>query len=380
MAHVYCITIATTLWCLPRLETAFPLARATSDQVKKHLAYIIGLAAIGLAVLTVVRGARPHQVASVRGQLVASPEGSEQWVAWIDGKEGECRLVAARIHARTARVVLTAPALSGLVVSGQTAYLTRREGPESELLRVDLPSGKAERRATVSAPAAEIVVGEKWLCWREHRPAGLPGVPFVAAGVPLNVIRACPTEGGNPALVAPVTGEAALLGIAGGAVYWVERQGVNGSPSTSTVVRRAALPGGKPETVLVERGWRSVALADDALVWSAPSAEAAEPDQVCAIKRRPLDRAETVLIGDWIDPWATLLPSPRGLYVQDRYRLWQLGDRRRDQRALHEAPMGFSGGMVAGDEEYVVLASSGRQKLAVVPLTLWGKIRRCFQP
>ncbi len=301
-------------------------------------------------------------------------------MGWIERDEKGCRLAAARRYARAPRTVLSAEFLSGLAISGDLAYVTRGKGSETELLRVDLNSGKTAHITSLPAPAAEMVVGEDRLCWREHRPAGLPGVPFVTAGAPVNVIRTCPAKGGKAAMVAQVSADTTLLGIADGSVYWVERHGIEGSPGAVTVIRRASLPGGKAETVLVEQRWRSVALADGALVWTTSSVEAAEPDQFSSVKRRPLDQGEVTTIGDWVAPRAAVLPSSRGLYVQDSYRLWRLGGRRCDQRALHEVPPAFSAGVIAAGEEYVVLGPSGHRRIAAIPLTTWGKLRRSLQP
>ena len=340
--------------------------------------------AVGLAVVATVRSGQPRRVAEVKGEVISGPVGTEGWVAWIEGDEQGCRLRAARGGGRP---MLAAPALSGLAVAGETAFLTRAEGPETELLKVSLRSGSTERIAALTGPAAQMVAGGEWLCWREHRPAGLPGVPFVAAGAPINVIRARKQAGGQVSLVTPVTGAVELVGVRGDDLYWVERYGEG--PGASTLIRRARLPHGEPETLVTEKGWRTAALAEDArhtfggqaLVWTAPSAEGAAPEQFCAVKRQALGGAETVLAhpevaGDWLDPRASLLVSQQGIYVQDRYHLWRLGRERSDQRAVYPVPSALTSSSLVGDEQYLVLGGPGRQVVAVRAVGFWGRVRR----
>ena len=379
--------------------------------MRRHrIAALVLVIAAGLAVLLTVRSAQPRRLGYVTGQIMSPPVGTAAparagWVAWIEedylGGGGaalhpECRLMAARWPSRRARPALTAPTLAGLAVFGDVAFVGQPEGPNTQLLRLRLPSGSPELVASTHGPVAQIVASKDWLCWREHRPAGLPGVPFVVAGAPINVIRACPPSGlpgqeGQVALVTPLTGSVELLGVSGSEVYWLERRG-DGLPaqgrhasgpagaSATTVIRRTPLPQGEPETLVTEAGSRTAALSGDSLVWTAPSLEAGDPGQFCAVKRRLLTGGETTVIGDWLDPHCVVLASAGGVYAQDRYHLWRLGSQRPDQRALYVVSSALSNSSIIGDEQYTVLGTTGTQSIAARPLTWWARVRRALQP
>ena len=117
------------------------------------------------------------------------------------------------------------------------------------------------------------------MCWREEREAALPEVPFVVAAAPLTVLRVLSRNGSDDVRTLAVMvgrpgegkGRAEIVGVAEAEVYWLERG--RSESSETTVLRRVALPEGKPETLISEAGRRAAALTPDALVWTAPSLE-----------------------------------------------------------------------------------------------------------
>lgn len=349
------------------------------------LAAAVLLILAAMALLVTTWPVRPRPLAHVQGKVLSPPTGDEGWVAWLDGDPDEGRLVAARRPGATARVILTGAGLSGLAVAGHAAFLTRTEEPASgnprtSLLRVDLRDGASQMLAEVPRGADETVSGEGWLCWREDREAALPEVPFVVAAAPLTAVRACPEAADDIRTLAVITGEASpaaahveLLGIVRQNAYWLERSGVG--RSASTVIRRAALPDGQPEAVVREQGRRSAVLTEDALLWTAPSLEAAAPSQSAAVKRRPFGESDAKVIADWLSPDGVLLASHGGVYVQERYRLWRLGGERGRQRVLFEGPGGVVTGRVLGDQQYLVMRSGRPVVVATRPLTWWARAR-----
>jgi len=208
-------------------------------------------------------------------------------------------------------------------------------------------------------------------------------VDFVVAAAPLNVVRACPEAGESVSTLAvlradplQVADRPELVGIADGHAYWLERRLAGGL--NSTVVRRAAVAGGEPETLLRERGRRTVALSSEALLWTAPSLEAAEPAGFAAVKRMGLDGGEPRVIADWLEPRTAVLASDANTYAQGREWLWGLGMSREDQRPLREGPGGLATAVILGDHEYLVIRSAGGLAIARRPLTWWARVRGLF--
>jgi len=349
------------------------------------LKLVLLVIAAGLVALGAIRWGRVHVVATVQGELMAPPAGDGRWVAWLEGDPGETRLLVMPRHGSRPAVSLRAAALSGLAVDGDAAYLTR-SAPEgkgrtrAELLRIRLPQGTPKAIGALTRGASQMVSGDGWLCWREDYEAALPGVPFVVAAAPVTVVRARRESAGDAEVVATVSGPdagpgphgLALLGVTGGSAYWVERMRVAGS--TATVVRRARLPGGEAENLVQEEGERSAALGKGTLLWTAPSAEAAEPYTFSAVKQRRLDASEVSVIADWLGPVATVMVTRGRVYVQDRHLLWALGGERGQQRVIYRGAGWASAAPVLGDEQYLVLPSRAGTQIARRPLTAWARL------
>lgn len=328
-------------------------------------------------------------VAEVKGEILALPVGGGRWVAWLEGEKGEARLMVARRYGGRPVAVLSAAELSGLAMSGETAYLTRKTGAErrqvAELVRVRLPERKPMVIAAVPRLASQIAAGDGWVCWREDHEADLPGVPFAVAGAPMTVIRAVLESGGEPEAVAAVTGVTAgprsggldLLGVAAKGLYWVQRTGLGSAAATA--VRRADLPAGKTGIVVMEPGWRPVALGRGALFWTVPSLEAAAPDQFAAVKQARLDGPGAKVIADWLGSGARLMVTSAGVYAQDRELLWDLGGSRGEQRVVARGLGWVSSATMVGDEQYLVMESKAGTQIAGRPVT-WGARLRSLLP
>jgi hypothetical protein len=357
--------------------------------MRRHLpAAAVLLVVVGLGYLAAVRSARPRVIARVDGRVLSPPSGEGQWVGWLEGDAQKGRLVAARRRGGRARIAFSSAGLSGLALVGDSAFVsktTKGEGGATEisLLRVDLADGTSAELVALGRSADQIVAGDGWLCWHEYWEAGLPGVDFVVAAAPLNVVRACPEAGGSVSTLAvlradplQVADRPKLVGIRDGRAYWLERRLAGGLENT--VIRRAAVAGGEPETLLRERGRRTAALSSQALLWTAPSLEAAEPAGFAAVKRMGLDGGEPRVIGDWLEPGTTVLASDANAYAQGREWLWRLGMSREGQRPLHEAPRGLVTAAILGDQEYFVIRSAGGLAIARRPLTWWARVRGLF--
>ncbi len=359
---------------------------------RRLLAVAVLLAVAGAVTIAAVRSVRPRVLSEVEGWVLSPPTGSDRWVAWLEGDEAECRLMAARRHGGRARVALTGRVLSGLAVTGDSAFVTRADEPEGDeagasLLRVDLRTGTSEVLARLTTGAQskldcrQIAFGDGWLCWREEREAALPEVPFVVAAAALTVLRARSTNGVDDVHTLAIVsarprggkGQTELVGIAGAQAYWLERR-TSGSSET-TVLRRVALPRGEPETLIREAGRRAAVLTQDALVWTAASLEGAEASQFLAVKQRSLRNGAVKVIADWLSTSGELQASRDEVYVQGRSWLWRLGSERGEQRRLRRCPGGFVTARVVGDEQYLVLRSRDGLAVAARPLTWWSRIR-----
>jgi len=345
------------------------------------LGAVVLILVAGVAALAILGYARPHVVAEVQGKLLAPPAGDGSWVAWLEGNEDQAHLVAVRRGAARARTVLVAPGLSGLAVHRDSAFVMRRDpAAKITLLRVRLSDGAAQPLGEAPWPAEQMACDGEWLLWREERAAGLAGVPFVIAASPLTVLRARPVSADTVSTMLVLAGESptrprrvSLVGVQGGRAYWVERE--RRRTGVETVVHRVTLPTGHPEQVLREAGESSVALRPNCLLWTAPSVEAAEPMQYAALKRRTLDSAHDDVIGDWLLAGATVLASDAGIYVQDRERLWRLGNGRQDERSLMTGPGGLVATHVAGDQQYAATRLGDRLVILRRPLTWWARLR-----
>jgi len=357
--------------------------------MRRHLpAAVVLLVVVGLGYLAAVHSARPRVVARVDGRLLSPPSGQGQWVGWLEGEAQKGRLVAGRRRGGRTRIAFSSAGLSGLAVVGDSAFLSEATQAETgatevSLLRVDLADGTSEKLVELARSADQIVAGDGWLCWHEYWEAGLPGVDFVVAAAPLNVVRACPETGGSVSTLAVLRADPLqmadrpeLVGISDGHAYWLERQLAGGLEST--VVRRAAVADGEPETLLRERGRRTAALSSQALLWTAPSLEAAEPMTFAAVKRMGLEGGEPRVIADWLSPQTRVLASEANAYAQGREWLWGLGMSRDEQRPLREGPGGIATGVVLGDQEYLVIRSAGGYAIARRPITWWARVRGLF--
>jgi hypothetical protein len=225
-----------------------------------------------------------------------------------------------------------------------------------------------------------MVSGDGWLCWREDRPAALRGVPFVIAGAGASVLRAVPVAGGDVVSVATLTAEPSLpgagtdlLGIVRGHAYWMERRGL-GAGATS-IIRRAELPDGERQVVARERGWRSAALTEEALLWTTPSLESSDPNQFSAVMRLPHQTVQPEPIGDWLGRDAVLLTWQHSIYARDVNHVWRLGDTRGRQKPVARRLQAMLSGGIAGDQEYLLIRSGDRRVIVKRPLTVWARLR-----
>lgn len=348
--------------------------------MKRYIGAAVLLAVLAAATVGVAaHWSGPRTVAHVRGVLATSLLPGEEWVVWLERGEGETRLTAAPVTGGEAKTVLSGQ-LSGLAVSGNSAFVSRTTDTGAELLGVGLPEGETQRLLSLARPADQIVRGAGWLCWRERAAQPLAGVPFVAAAAPLNVVRARRDTGEDVTTLAAVlergAGAAAaleLVGIAEGCAYWLERaeEGV----TSSTAVRRMALPDGEIETIAREEGRRTAALGPDAVLWTGPSLEAASAGHLASVKRRPLAGADVEIVGDWLSADAAVMSAGERAYAQEETRVWALSADRRKQRVVWRAPRPIRGAAVAGGKQYLVIGSGGAATISARGLTWWGRVR-----
>jgi hypothetical protein len=334
------------------------------------------IAAVGLVCLASLRATRPRTLARLEGRPLTAAASSRGRVVWLEQASGKARLVVLRGSRRS--VPLERASLSGLAVTGEAAYVCAQEGEGEALLRLDLGTAKAQTVARLAAKADEIVGGDGWVVWRESRGGDLPGVPFVVAADPITLLRACREQDRAVTTLSVLHGKAdgpvqvRLLGVAGGDVYWLERRG---EVEKTTIVRRAPLPAGPPETVTSEAGMRSAALGDDTLVWTAPSREAADPGSLSAVLERPLEGGREQVIGDWIGAQTELAVSGKTVYVREQTRLWRLGGTLGDQRTVRATTTGGAVSSIIGNSEYSIVRAGQEYVVTRRPLTWGARVR-----
>jgi hypothetical protein len=326
------------------------------------------------------------RVAAVNGQLATAATGEGCRMAWIEQDGAEARLMVVRRSDNLPEVVYQAPALSGLAVAGGGAFVTESAADSvrspATLLRVDLVSGEVRQLAVLPQAAVQVVVGESYLCWREHRASPLPGVNFVSAGAPVEVIGAQPLSGGETARVAVVQGSAGngeesagLVGVGEDCVYWVARREEGGKVETE--ILRATLPGGEPVTLGREAGSRAAVLSGNAILWTAPSVEAAAATSFSSVKRLGAGESRATVIADWLGPKGSLHAHRGSVYVAERSWLWRLGKARGEQRAISRwLPGGVITSHIADHSEYAFVRTATGIQLVSRPLSWRGRLSR----
>jgi hypothetical protein len=340
----------------------------------RRLLFLLALVALlALFAYTFARWGKPRPVAELQGKLLAPPVGDRGALAWLERRPGGDCLVVRQRSRGAPRALLTAAELGGLAVVNGRAYLSRRdrEGGPTQMWSVQLHSGRQKALVPIPSPATQIVSGDEWICWLAERPAALPAAPFVVAGGPVTAVWAMTHRNDrlHPVRLLSGSGEAELLAVVSQDLYWAEYSG------GTTRVRRQRITGGEVEPLVSEPGRRGALLLGNRLAWTAPSREAALPEQYCSVKTRSLSGGEATSIADWLAPDAVLLRSGRVLYAQERDALWQLGSRRGQQRVLYRASFGGRYPTIIGGVEYLVQQHGKKARLIRRGLTWGGKLR-----
>ncbi len=346
--------------------------------MRRGLIVIVVLAAAALGYLGAGWSARPRVLYVTAAPVLTPPLGGRRWVAWLEGDGKQRRLMAVPRSGRRPRAVIKDASLSALCVTGDSAYVTRMTSRGAELTSISLPDGRMQAVSELPEMADAIVCSDKWIAWSRRREPALAGVPFVAAGAPVIVIRARLTSAGpvRVAAVVSVDEEAGqrgfgLLGIAGDRVYWVERS----ASSDRTWVRSAPCNGGSAETLADEKGARSAALEGEVLAWTGPSREAGGTQAFESVTRMNLRDGRSALIGDWLGRQGQVMLSRGTCYVEERGGLWRLGSERGEQERIYKWQIGMRSSRVIGDEEFMFLGGVGGSALTKRPLGMWSSIR-----
>lgn len=363
-----------------------PLGLRRPMALKKLALILLLIPIVASAGLTFIQSGQLRYVAAVGGDVASIATGGGRWIAWVERESGEARLVAVRHRGDRARVLVTADHLSGLAVADDAVFVTRSDQVEgeqlaAELLHVDLLSGRADHIALLPSLAEEIVAGDGYVCWREHRGPALQGVRFVAAAAPLDVLRMYDARSERTHTLAVIPGRTAapaddvgLVAVAGEHLYWFERR--ESAAGRETLIRRAALPDGGAETLAREPGFRHVALAHDSILWTAPSLEAPRERSCSAVKRLFFRDSVPHTIADWLGSDGELQVSGDGIYFRERARLWRLGDARGEQRARSWRLPGAVNALIVDDEEYVFVRTGSGLAVASRPLSLCARLLR----
>jgi hypothetical protein len=385
--------------------------------MRRHLfAAIAALMVAAAAWFAYYQSGRLRVVARPEGTLAGPPVGRDGAVAWIERTGDEDRVVFAP-RWRSPRILLSARGIMGVALDGDKALVTRGEGQDAELIAVDLRGGSQRQLAGVKGQAYQVKVGDGVVAWLEERAAAIPAAAFVAAAGPVTVIKTAPEKGGVASLVTVLPEDAAaadmkmagpgrtqLLGVSGGRVYWLEKQGRD--EGGATLVRSAPTTGGKTEAVVAEPGLQQAVLLRDErrasgappsgwLVWTSDSLESAISRESRAIKRLSLPGGKPQVVADWLRRNILLMGSGSRSYVQDTELLWRLGTERGQQGVIYRGPGAIQTATVIGDQQYLVLrevSQSRRAKKAPAgskrggppvsrtviarrPVTWWGRVR-----
>jgi hypothetical protein len=333
-----------------------------------------------------IRAGQFAHLTAVKGDLVSLATGDGCQIAWVEQDDAEARLVAVRRRGEQPSVLLRAPGISAVAVAGGAAFVTvstddRGQQDPAALMRVDIASGQPEQIAPLASPAEEAVAGDGFVCWREHRGPAVPGAQFVVAAAPLDVIRARDTSFDVTRTLAVIPGGAVpsarsvgLVGVADEHVYWLERRRV--AAANETLIWRAALPHGEPVTVAREPGVRRAVIAQDSILWTAPSTEAPRERSYSAVKRMFIGDSVADVIADWLGSDGELQASDATVYFREQTRLWCLGGAREEQRSRPWSLPGAVGTRIVGDAEYAFVHSRSGLVLGTRPLTWSARLLR----
>lgn len=349
----------------------------------KKLLLVVLVVLVLPAVYAFARAGQVSRVAAVSGQLVATATGGGCRVAWIEQDDTEARLLVVRAFGEVPQILHRAPLLTGLTVADGAAFVTqgtdpRRQSPAS-LVRIGLAGGDARELAAVPWLASDIAVGADFLCWREHRASALPGVNFVSAATATDVIRVLRLSDGETFRVAVISGEEAapsettrLLGVRDGSLYWAEYR--SETPEEETLLRRTSLPDGDSGTLAREQGLRSALLSGDALLWTAPSAEAGEFPSFTSVKRLASGDSTPAVIADWLAPSGQLAASDGTVYVRERSGVWTLGAAKGEQRRTSRWLRETAAYHIVRHSEYAFVRSASGFDLVSRPLNWRGRL------
>jgi hypothetical protein len=344
----------------------------------RRLLPLLALISVALAILIGLRWGKPRVIARAGSTIAGAPAGEGATIAWIE-RDGESSHLRVK-RGRGAPVdVVSRGVVSGLAVQDGQIIASVADSPGGVATLRAMPiRGEGKDVAALSAPAREILVGDGWICWAAGGEPRLPAAPFIAAAGPVVVVGAIPEKGGAPVAVTGQLGsaQADLVGVAGGKVYWLERERRGGRLVTRVMGR--APQGSAPEVLAEEPGDRSAVLLRDRLAWTAPSQESASPEAFVSVKVRPLAGGEAKVVADWLGSGARLLASGDHLYAQDSECLWRIGEARGTQQVIYDRSYGAGRAALIGGSEYLVADEGRRAVLLARGVTWTAKLRHAL--
>lgn len=324
------------------------------------------LAAILLSSLGLVVLARAQDPAAPGGAPAAAPRSelrafsgsAGQW-AWIKDKGSESELYVGR-PGEAGRIRAKGAGWTEVAQDGADIWLLARAERGGVLLRLPREGNAPPAEVTrIEDPSGALLVQGGQVFWLELSQAADPGLAFVP---PLGArirLRCREADGrirtllDRPAAEGATPGAGDLVGLAGGQLYLRLRS------ATGTELLSVRTSDGMQSWIAGESGTQEAQLANDRLVWMAPSAEATPESGIRCVHRFTPGGAPE-LMAEWVPPNSSLVVTAEGLGVLDRDDLYRLPSRLGPPTFLRKVT---SGKLVSDGRSLVLLSGEQPQLL-----------------
>jgi hypothetical protein len=272
------------------------------------LLLVLILLLVVACVVAYVIGGRPrvlyraaHEIVS----LVADDQGL-LWLELPEGAETPGRLYALGQGADRPVSLCPEPHVTAFAPADERVLALTVSDGGGAVVSVPRSGGEAQTVASLSGQPGDVVGSEGLAFWTERREPILDYVPHVPAVMPRTLIRSAAIDGASPARTVTVSDSDiadptdTLLGVDGGRLWWLDRFGSRYSGGWAAI-RSVPVEGGVAETLVTLRWVTNDALLDDGvLYWTAPSEDAGHPSFFRCVRRAAMPGGEPETLTDWL--------------------------------------------------------------------------------
>jgi hypothetical protein len=271
---------------------------------------------------------------------------------------------------------------SVMTVAGDGKYVWAATANPPALAR--LVSPEAAPAVTIPCSYTPVALGgrEGTLLWTETRPARLKGVQQIPIAGAIDVVRAASTDGQNARTLSLETGgetwgNADMLGVAGGRIYWTQRNDSEIS-RPQTLVYSVTPEGADRRVEEAFDGKQWAVLRGDKLCYTGLSQEFDSSVGAYSVWERPLAGGTPTYITDWLTPGGPLLARGNDVYWPVATAIWRVPRELGFPQMAWDARLTrLSVVMPARDSAYVAMlpaGNPGHSCIVKVPLGWRGRV------